>query len=163
MPRARVEPLYVGIKGHVIAMQQDTGVELWRTKLEGARMRAHDFVHLLRDRDSLFASYNGEVYCLDPKTGEVRWHNQLRGLGTGLTSLDSDTRDTIERVLTRLLDRVISSALTNALPAIPIPSFELPASLATYGLPAGAELGLVSPSLSSQPPHFVLRGGFAVR
>ncbi|UJR84582.1 hypothetical protein [Sandaracinus amylolyticus] len=82
---------------------------------------------------------------------------------TELTSLDARTRDTIERFLGRLLQRVVSSALTDALPAIPIPSFTLPASLATYGLPAGAQLGITSPTLATQPPHFVLRGGFAVR
>ena len=82
---------------------------------------------------------------------------------TDIASLDMATRDIIEGFFTRLLERVLSEALNDALPAIPIPSFELPASLATYGLPAGAELGIVSPSLALESPHFVLRGNFAVR
>lgn len=82
---------------------------------------------------------------------------------TDLASLDMHTRDTIEGLLSSLLERLAQTALEGALPAIPIPSFTLPASLGIYGLPAGAELGLVSPSLSSESPHFVLRGAFAVR
>lgn len=82
---------------------------------------------------------------------------------TGLASLDMGTRDTIEGFLTRLLQRVVFSALDGALPAIPIPSFTLPSSLSAYGLPAGAELGIVSPIFDTEAPHFVLRGNFAVR
>jgi hypothetical protein len=82
---------------------------------------------------------------------------------TDLASLDMGTRDTIEGFLARLLERVAGSALEGALPAIPIPSFELPASLATFGLPAGARLGITSPTFAAERPHFVLRGGFAVR
>lgn len=82
---------------------------------------------------------------------------------TDLASLDMSTRDTLEGFLSQLLERIIRPALMDALPTLPIPSFELPASLATYGLPAGAELGLVRPGLSPEPPHFVLRGDFAVR
>lgn len=82
---------------------------------------------------------------------------------TDLASVDMSTRDTIEGFLRRLLERVMTSALDGALPAIPIPSFRLPASLGTYGLPVGAQLGISSPTLTREAPHFVLRGGFAVR
>ncbi len=82
---------------------------------------------------------------------------------TGLASLDMGTRDTIEGFLTRLLQRVLYSALDGALPSIPIPSFTLPSSLSVYGLPAGASLGIVGPALDTEAPHFVLRGNFAVR
>lgn len=82
---------------------------------------------------------------------------------TDLASLDMGTRDTLEGFLTRLLERVLRPALNDALPALPIPSFALPASLSAYGLPGGARLGIVSPSLAFEAPHFVLRGDFAVR
>lgn len=82
---------------------------------------------------------------------------------TDLASLDMSTRDTVEGFLRRLLERVLGPALNDALPAIPIPSFTLPASLAAYGLPAGAQLGITMPTLSVEPPHAVLRGSFAVR
>lgn len=92
----------------------------------------------------------------DPRIDELNF-------STDLTSLDMRTRATIAGFLTRLLERVALSALEDALPALPIPSFELPASLATFGLPAGARLGIVSPTLANERPHYVLRGSFAVR
>ncbi|MBX3272721.1 MAG: hypothetical protein KF729_20840 [Sandaracinaceae bacterium] len=82
---------------------------------------------------------------------------------TDLTSLDMRTRETIEGFLRRLLERVLRPALNDALPAIPIPSFTLPASVAAYGLPPGAVLGIVRPTLGLEAPHVVLRGEFAVR
>lgn len=87
MPRMRGGLLHLGIKGHVVAVDRATGQERWRTKLEGVRVRTHDFVHLYRDGDALLASYSGEVFCLDPESGELRWHNQLTGLGTGIVTM----------------------------------------------------------------------------
>jgi hypothetical protein len=35
----------------------------------------------------ILASCEGEIFCLDPLTGEGRWHNRLKGLGTGLATI----------------------------------------------------------------------------
>lgn len=90
MPRQPDRLLYVGIKTHVLAIDPSSGVEVWRTKLEGQRMRNNDFVYLTLDGERLYATSSGELYCLNRATGEVRWHNQLKGLGTGLVSIVSD-------------------------------------------------------------------------
>lgn len=90
MPRPPDRLLYVGIKRHVLAIDPSSGAEIWRTKLEGQRMRTNDFVHVTLDGERLYATTSGELYCLDRSTGEVRWHNQLTGLGTGLVSMVSD-------------------------------------------------------------------------
>ncbi len=118
---------------------------------------AEPIVMTLGARASMAVALSGE----DLTFSDVRIEELY--FSTGLTSLDMGTRDTIEGFLQRLLQRVVYSALEGALPSLPIPSFTLPSSLSTYGLPAGAELGIVSPSLSPEPPHFVLRGNFAVR
>ena len=86
-PRRKTALLHVGLKGHVLALDRDSGAEVWRRELTGVRSKTYGFVGLHRDGDRLYATYSGEVYCLDPDTGEVRWHNQLRGLGTGLVSV----------------------------------------------------------------------------
>lgn len=78
-------------------------------------------------------------------------------------SLDSDTRDILEDFLAEVLGEVTGSALTDALPALPIPSFELPSSVAAYGLPAGGEFGLLSPLLQTYGTHFLLRGSVGVQ
>ncbi len=82
---------------------------------------------------------------------------------TDVAGLAMSTRNTIAGFLQRLIQHIAYSALDGALPAIPIPSFALPDSLSVYGLPSGAALGIVDPTLSAEAPHFVLRGDFAVR
>lgn len=89
MRRSAIRLIHIGIKGHVIALDRATGTEIWRTKLSGVRMKTSDFVYLSLDGDQLYATLSGEIFCLDVASGEVRWHEQLRGLGTGLVSIVS--------------------------------------------------------------------------
>jgi hypothetical protein len=74
--------VYVGIKGHVVALDAATGTERWRTKLKGA-----EFVHVTTDGSRLFGAARGEVFCLDGATGAILWNNALAGMGLGLASL----------------------------------------------------------------------------
>lgn len=77
-------------------------------------------------------------------------------------TLSQSQRNAMESFLTSALQDVLASALNNGLPALPIPSFTLPASVSTYGLPAGAQMGILNPVLSTQSPHAVLDGQFGV-
>lgn len=74
--------MFVGIKGSVIALNRDTGQQVWATHLKGA-----DFVNVVLDGENLLASASGEIFCLDPLTGVGRWHNPLKGFGTGFVTL----------------------------------------------------------------------------
>jgi hypothetical protein len=82
---------------------------------------------------------------------------------TTSTNLPAEAQTAIEDVLRTLLSRVIGRALNDALPAIPIPSFELPLSLNDFGLPGGSSIGITSPGLSTSVRHFTLTGGFGIR
>ncbi len=82
------------------------------------------------------------------------------------TPLTQNQRTAMADFLALVLNDVLSDAINGGLPAFPIPTFTLPASAANFGLPAGAELGITSPLLStpvSPGTHFVLTGGFGVR
>ena len=78
-------------------------------------------------------------------------------------TLSQAQRSAMESFLTSALQDVLGNALNQGLPALPIPTFTLPASVATYGLPAGAQLGIVNPTLSTSNAHAVLDGQFGVR
>lgn len=78
------------------------------------------------------------------------------------TPLDRESRDVLNDVLLSLVQSLVSASLNDAIPALPIPSFTLPSSLTSFGLPAGARLGLKDRTLLMRPPHFVLRSGFGV-
>jgi hypothetical protein len=78
-------------------------------------------------------------------------------------TLSQSQRDAMASFLTTALQNVLGSALNNGLPAFPIPSFTLPASVSMYGLPAGARLGIVNPVLTTQDSYCVLDGAFGVQ
>jgi hypothetical protein len=79
----------------------------------------------------------------------------------GIT-LDANSRAVLETFLQDVLQGVVDTSLNNALPALPIPSFAIPSSLGTYGLPTNADLGIVNPTLGGTTLHFVLKGAFGV-
>ena len=47
---------------------------------------------LLLDERQLIASVNGYTYCLHPRTGQQQWVNELKGFGTGVTSIVASGR-----------------------------------------------------------------------
>ncbi|MBX3250406.1 MAG: hypothetical protein KF901_24740 [Myxococcales bacterium] len=79
---------------------------------------------------------------------------------TADVSLDASTRGVLEGFFRRLVQAIVDRVLNDSLPALPIPSFALPASLSDYGIPVGTELGITSPALAVEGQHFVLRGNF---
>src|ERR1051326_1265230 len=74
--------VFIGIKGAVVALNRDTGQQAWATNLKGI-----GFVNVVLQDDSLLASCCGELFCLDPLTGNPRWHNRLKGFGRGLATI----------------------------------------------------------------------------
>ena len=77
----KLGPLYIGLGGHVVAIDRATGAEIWRT-----RLRSSSFVTISVEPDAIYAGASGELYCVDPATGSIRWHNKLKGLGTSVVA-----------------------------------------------------------------------------
>lgn len=84
MPRDPRILVFVGIKNAVVALDEKTGSEVWRTEV-----RAAGFVYVMWDGAALYAASAGEVWRLKPETGDFIWHNELKGLGRGLLSIAS--------------------------------------------------------------------------
>jgi outer membrane protein assembly factor BamB len=84
MPRSR-NTIHIGVGGHVVALDTNTGAERWRTKLKSTAPT----ITLWDTGEQVFAGVNGELYCLSTATGEVLWHNKLKGLGMGLICFGS--------------------------------------------------------------------------
>jgi len=79
LPRDRI---YVGVAGHVAALEAITGREVWRTKLRG-----RGFVTTGLAGERVIAATGGHLFALDPVTGALLWDNELKGLGFGLISI----------------------------------------------------------------------------
>ena len=75
-------PIYVGVKGKVIAIDRASGRVQWAAALKGS-----DFVNLFVDGDRIIATTKGEVFCLETGTGRLLWHNDLPGEGLGLITI----------------------------------------------------------------------------
>ena len=80
MPRPS-DTLYIGVGGHVAAVDRATGQELWRTKV-----KASSITTVSATGDRIFAGAQGELCCLDAATGSILWRNKLRGLGMGVVT-----------------------------------------------------------------------------
>ena len=76
------EMLYLGVKGSVVAIEQESGTEIWRTHLKGS-----GFVSFVLARERVFAHAHGNLFCLERDTGQVLWSSDLPGLGYGLAAL----------------------------------------------------------------------------
>ena len=70
--------LYLGIKGHVVCIDKQTGKELWKTKLKGMSI-----TNVFYDKKSIFAYASGHLFCLDADFGKIIWKNTLNGYGYG--------------------------------------------------------------------------------
>ncbi len=74
--------VFIGIKGSIVALNRATGQQVWATHLKGS-----DFVNVVLQNGTLLASCYGEIFCLDPLTGDGLWHNPLKGFGVGLATI----------------------------------------------------------------------------
>ena len=92
----RIERLvFVGLNGYAVALDRDTGAIVWSNN----QMKS-GYVTLLLDCDRLIVSADGHLYCLDPLTGRIRWHNGMSGYGAGApTSLVSVRGQSLQAVV----------------------------------------------------------------
>ncbi len=76
---------FIGIRGSVVALNRANGAQVWATHLNGS-----DFVNIVVQNETVFASCYGEIFCLDSRTGRGRWQNSLKGFGAGLATIATE-------------------------------------------------------------------------
>jgi outer membrane protein assembly factor BamB len=80
MARAR-DRLFLGVGGHVVAIDPATGDEIWRT-----RLRSTTVTTVWSDGKRVYGGAQGELFGLDAASGNLLWHNKLKGLGMGIVA-----------------------------------------------------------------------------
>jgi outer membrane protein assembly factor BamB len=80
--------VFVGFNKRVVALDRLSGdiCWMWKPKCKGG-----SFTTLILERDLLIVSIGGYMWALDPLNGEEKWHNPLKGMGTGVASMVSAT------------------------------------------------------------------------
>lgn len=95
-------PLIIGTNGYVVAIDQATGDELWRTLVrKGILGSSGQDVSVIIADGAVFAGSHGELFCLDLQSGEIRWKNELKGMGY------NDVALAIEGVSIQYLQKVV--------------------------------------------------------
>ena len=74
--------IHVAIGTRLAALYSEDGSIAWRTTLP----TGSGYATLALQDGRLLAGIRGEVYCLDPETGTILWHNRMKGCGFGLVS-----------------------------------------------------------------------------
>jgi outer membrane protein assembly factor BamB len=97
--------VFVGFRGYAMALDRDTGEVVWCN----SEMRS-GYVSMLLDGDRLIVSTNGYMYCLNPLTGTILWHNPLTGYGTGVAHLVSVRGQSSQSVLTEAAEEEASAS-----------------------------------------------------
>lgn len=72
------EIAYLGTKGHVVAVDVETGKELWRTYV-----RTSTITNVAVSGDVVLVYAKGHLFGLRKGSGKVMWENKLDGLGYG--------------------------------------------------------------------------------
>jgi outer membrane protein assembly factor BamB len=106
---ARTNVVFVGIKGSVVAIDRDTGETLWSTGLKGS-----EFVNVSLDSGDLFAACRGRLYRLDPSTGDIKWCNELPGLGYGLVTIAGSSQSAVSAAEKQRRDAQAAAAAASA-------------------------------------------------
>ena len=93
MARMQAGFVYLGIKTSVLAPDRKTGEIAWAVKLpvKYGGSSVSGLANVWCEPDALFASCAGEIFCLEPKSGAIVWHNLLRKMGTGFVSIATES------------------------------------------------------------------------
>ena len=105
--------VFVGLNSRVAALDQDTGTLVWQWLATTPRSGGYVSL-LLLDDTRLIVSVNGYTYCLDSRTGEQRWHNELSGFGTGVTSIATLGKNNLRDLLLAAVAADAEAAAANA-------------------------------------------------
>lgn len=74
------DDLFIAIRNSVVRIRKSDGTEVWRTKLPRS---VGTLTTLAVEENGLYASAGGEVYRLNPDTGQLMWTSVLPNLGRG--------------------------------------------------------------------------------
>lgn len=85
-----MNPLIIGTNGYVASIDPATGATQWETSLDTGQFfnsTNYEDVSVLVHNGIVFAGVSGNLFALSAETGEILWHNSLKGLGNNDISL----------------------------------------------------------------------------
>jgi len=83
-----MKKIFLGIKGHVVCLNKETGKEIWRTK-----MISTTITNVCYEESFIFAYAGGHFFCLNSNNGNIIWENGLAGMGYGPCIIASENQN----------------------------------------------------------------------
>ncbi|MDP9194852.1 MAG: PQQ-binding-like beta-propeller repeat protein [Acidobacteriota bacterium] len=77
------EIIYAAISGTILAIEVETGREVWRQAIS----KGTGVTTIYPRGSRVIAAAAGELWALDAQNGQILWHNKLKGLGLGFVCL----------------------------------------------------------------------------
>jgi outer membrane protein assembly factor BamB len=93
---ANGDRLFIGIGGHVVAIDASSGQEQWRTKIASSTVTTVALVE-----GALYGAAHGVLARLDPSTGTTLWTNKLPWLGLGVVTFPGADSGALAAAITR--------------------------------------------------------------
>jgi outer membrane protein assembly factor BamB len=85
-----VQKLYIGIQGKVVCLNKHNGDIVWSTKIKSS---SGAVTNVFFDDGCVFAYSGGHLFCVDAKTGVIKWENSLSGYGYGPCIIASESQN----------------------------------------------------------------------
>ncbi|QOL24566.1 PQQ-binding-like beta-propeller repeat protein [Thalassotalea sp. LPB0316] len=82
--------LYLGISGHVVCIEKQTGKELWKTKLKSSQL-----TNVCYEDGFVYAYSAGHLFCVNANNGDLEWTNKLPGLGYGYCIIATESQNDV--------------------------------------------------------------------
>lgn len=102
--------VFVTFAGSVVALEKKSGSTAWVWAIP----KGSGFNAVLVEGEQLFLSASGYTYCLDARTGTLKWRNDLRGFGTGVPSIAVSGGSTAVALLAAAASAAVSAAAASS-------------------------------------------------
>ncbi len=83
-----MDKLLLGVKGHAVCIDKNTGNKLWSVKLKSTS----GVTNILVENDVAFVHAGGHLFCIDIHSGDIKWENKLSGMGYGPCIIATDNQ-----------------------------------------------------------------------
>jgi len=83
-----MKKLFLGIKGHVVCLDKESGDVVWDTKVKNSAI-----TNVYYEDGLVFAYSGGHLFCLHSSDGSLKWENTLKGLGYGACIMASEQQN----------------------------------------------------------------------
>lgn len=101
-----MKKIFLGIKGHTLCLNRETGEIVWSTKLKSTS----GVTNIYYEDGFVFAYAGGYMFCLNSNDGTIKWGNKLSGFGYDACIIASENQSSAA-IASQIASQQASAAL----------------------------------------------------